>query len=186
MPEERFAIADTPLAGLKLVTRKRIGDPRGFLQRLYCNEELVASGFDRPIAQINHTLTREAGAIRGMHFQREPFAEDKFVTVLRGEILDIAIDLRRGSPTLGHWHGEILSAENDRSLFIPRGFAHGFQTLTENCELLYLHTAAYHQPAEGAVNAFDPAIAIVWQLPVSEMSDRDRNHSLLPDNFEGI
>ena len=186
MDEGRFAIADTPLDGLKLIIRKRIGDARGFLQRLYCRDELASAGFDRPIAQINHTLTREPEVIRGMHFQKEPYAEDKFVSVLRGEILDIAIDLRRGSPTLGRWHGEVLSADNNRSLFIPRGFAHGFQTLTGDCELLYLHSAPYHQPAEGAVNAFDPAIAITWPLPVSEMSDRDRNHRFLPDNFEGI
>ena len=186
MAERRFAVAGTPIAGLTVVTRQRIGDARGFLQRLYCRDELAAAGFARPVVQINHTLTRERGAVRGMHFQHGPHGEEKFVTVLRGEILDVAIDLRRGSPTLGQWYGETLSADNGRSLFIPRGFAHGFQTLTEDCELLYLHSAAYHQAAEGAVGAFDPAVAISWPLPVTEMSARDRAHPPLPTDFSGI
>lgn len=186
MAERRFTVTDTPLAGLKLVAHTRMEDHRGSLQRLYCADELAAAGFDRPVAQINHTLTRQRGAVRGMHFQHAPHGEDKFVSVLRGEVLDVAVDLRRGSPTLGRWHGEVLSADNGRGLFIPRGFAHGFQTLTEECELLYLHSAAYHQPAEGAVNALDPALAITWPLPVTDMSARDRGHPPLPTGFSGI
>jgi len=159
---DRFTPQATPLAGLTLVERHRIGDDRGFLSRLYCADALAAIGFDAPIAQINHTLTRRQGAIRGMHFQHPPHAEDKFVSVLRGAVFDVAIDLRAGSTTFLQWHGAELSADNARSLFIPKGFAHGFQTLTENCELIYLHTASYRQSAEGAINALDPRVGITW------------------------
>lgn len=186
MADARFAIADTPLAGLKVVTRSVIGDERGFLSRFYCQDELTAAGFRDPIVQINQTLTRTAGSMRGLHYQRAPFAEDKFVSVLRGEVLDVAVDLREGSPTFLHWHGERLSEDNRRSLFIPKGFAHGFQTLTPDCELLYLHTHRYEPSAEGALNALDPRIAITWPLPVAEMSARDRGHPMLTSTFTGI
>lgn len=186
MAEARFAASETPLPGLKMVRRARIEDERGFLSRLYCAGELAAIGFTDVIVQINHTLTRAAGAIRGMHFQQPPHAEDKFVTCLRGAILDVAVDLRRGSPTFLRWHGEELSAENGASLFIPKGFAHGFQTLTEDCELLYLHTAAYERSAEGGLSPFDPALAIAWPLAATDMSARDRAHPPIDANFAGI
>ncbi len=186
MAEPRFAVADTPLAGLKVVTRSAIGDERGFLSRLYSDDELAATGFVAPILQINQTLTRTAGSIRGLHFQRAPFAEDKFVSVLKGEVLDVAVDLREGSPTFLQWHGERLSQDNRRSLFIPKGFAHGFQTLTPDCELIYLHTQRYEPSAEGGLNPFDPRLAITWPLPVADISARDRGHSMLTTNFTGI
>ncbi len=185
MPE-RFAIHDTPLAGLKLVERQRLGDARGFLSRLYCRDELAAAGFGRPVVQINQTLTQQPGTVRGMHFQHPPHAEDKYVSVLRGEVLDVAVDLRRGSPTLLRWHGETLSADNGRSLFIPAGFAHGFQTLSEDCELLYLHTQAYAPGAEGGLDPLDPRLGIAWPRPVTEMSARDRAHARLDADFTGI
>ncbi len=186
MPDGSFKVDDLPLAGLKVVRRTVRGDHRGFLSRFYCGEELGRIGFDRAIVQINHTLTQRRGSIRGMHFQRPPHAEDKFVSVLRGEIFDVAVDLRTNSPTFGHWHGEHLSAGNRASLFIPRGFAHGFQTLTDDCELIYLHTHAYTPSAEGGVSPFDPAIGIRWPLPVSDMSDRDQNHPPLSADFESL
>src|SRR5258708_5995830 len=123
----------TPLAGLALIERARREDQRGFFSRLFCAEELRSAGFDSPVAQINQTLTLRRGAVRGLHFQYPPHAEIKFVSVLKGEVLDVAVDLRKGSKTFLQWHGEVLSADNRRSLLIPRGFAHGFQTLTESC-----------------------------------------------------
>jgi len=184
--EGRFAIGDTALDGLKVVTRRALGDERGFLSRFFCADELREAGFVDPIVQINHTLTCRTGSIRGMHFQRPPFAEDKFVSVLRGEVLDVAVDLRRGSPTFLRWHGEHLSAENRRSLFIPKGFAHGFQTLTPDCELVYLHTQRYEPTSEGGLNPFDPRLAIDWPLPVSDMSARDREHPMITPDFTGL
>jgi dTDP-4-dehydrorhamnose 3,5-epimerase len=183
---KRFGAHSTPLDGVMVVERRRIGDSRGFLSRLYCPRELAACGFDRPVVQINQTMTRARGAVRGMHYQRPPHAEDKFVSCLRGEVFDVAVDLRPESKTFLKWHGEILSADNSRSLFIPAGFAHGFQTLTDDCELLYLHTALYAPDAEAAVNAQDPALAINWPLPITEMSERDRGHAFIDNLFAGV
>jgi len=115
-----------------------------------------------------------------------PHAETKVVSCLHGEVFDVAVDLRRNSPTFLQWYGAVLSAANQRSLLIPEGFAHGFQALTDDCELIYLHTAAYQPSAEGAVNANDPRLAIMWPLEISEMSERDRAHSLLAAEFEGF
>ena len=182
----RFDFHDMPLPGLKLVQRKPIADARGFFARFYCAEEFRAAGLDKPVAQINHTLTRSKGAVRGLHFQHPPHAETKLVSCIAGAVFDVAVDLRAGSPAYLRWHGEILSAENQRSLLIPEGFAHGFQTLTEDCELLYLHTAPFHPGAEGAVNIADPALAIQWPLPVSELSERDRTHPFIDAHFSGI
>ena len=182
----RFDFVHTPIAGLMLVQRLRLEDSRGFLSRFYCAEEFNAAGVHQSIAQINHTLTRSKGAVRGMHFQSPPHAETKVVSCLHGEVFDVAVDLRKNSPTFLQWHGAVLSAENQRSLLIPEGFAHGFQALTDDCELIYLHTAAYQPAAEGAVYANDPRLAIAWPLDITEMSERDCAHPLLAVEFEGI
>lgn len=182
----RFTFERTPLEGLVAVQRQRIEDARGFLSRLFCAEELAGVGFTLPIAQVNQTLTRQKAAVRGMHFQHAPHAEDKLVSCLRGEVFDVAVDLRRDSPTFLKWHGELLSADNLRALFIPQGFAHGFQTLSTDCELLYLHSRPYVAAAEGALNARDPALAIAWPMPIGEMSPRDAAHPNLTPAFTGL
>ncbi len=182
----RFDFNDTPLAGVKVAQRKPLGDARGFLTRFFCADEFRSAGLVRPVIQVNHTLTRGKGVIRGMHFQLPPHAEMKVVGCLSGAVFDIAVDLRAGSPTFLNWHGEIISAENFRSLLIPEGFAHGFQTLSQNCELVYLHTAAFHPGSEGALNPCDPAIGIQWPEPISEMSDRDRSRPFIDNHFAGI
>jgi dTDP-4-dehydrorhamnose 3,5-epimerase len=181
-----FSVRLTPLQGLSVVDRHRREDSRGFFSRFFCAEELAAAGYDGPIAQINHTLTRKSGAVRGMHFQYPPHAEIKLVSVLRGEVFDVAVDLRRGSPTYLRWHAQILSAENGRSVLIPKGFAHGFQTLTEDCELVYLHSHPYVPHAESGIRATDPAVGIQWPLQFTEISERDRNHALIDSAFRGI
>lgn len=182
----RFDFITTHLADLMLVQRKAIEDRRGFLSRFYCAEEFAEAGVSKRIAQINHTLTRKKGAVRGLHFQHSPHAEIKFVSCLKGEIWDVAVDLRKGSPSFLQWYGEILSDSNRKSLLIPEGFAHGFQALTEDCELLYLHTAAYCSESEGALNVTDPKLGIDWPLAISEISERDRNHKLIEQDFQGI
>jgi dTDP-4-dehydrorhamnose 3,5-epimerase len=182
----RFDFIATPLTGLTLIHRKAIEDDRGFLSRFYCAEEFREIGVDKPVAQMNHTLTRKKGAVRGLHFQFPPHAETKIVSCLKGEIWDVAVDLRSDSPTFLHWHGEILSAANRKSLLIPEGFAHGFQTLTEDCELIYLHTASYFPGAEGALNVADPSLKITWSLPIVDLSNRDRNHPFIDENFQGV
>lgn len=182
----RFTLIETPLAGLTLVQRHPIGDDRGYLERLFCRDEFAGLLNGRAIAQINRTLTVKRGMVRGLHFQHPPHAEMKLVTCLKGEVFDVAVDLRRGSPTFLHWHAEILSLANHRILLIPEGFAHGFQTLTDDCELLYLHTAAYAADAEGALNALDPQLDIGWPLPIRERSERDQANPMLDGSFAGI
>ena len=182
----RFDFIPAPLAGLMLLQRKAIEDERGFLSRFYCAEEFAAAGIGKPIAQINHTLTRKKGTVRGLHFQRPPHAETKLVSCLKGEIFDVAVDLRKGSPTFLQWHGVRLSAANLKSLLIPEGFAHGFQTLTGDCELIYLHTAAYHPESEGALNVADPLLNISWPLPIADLSERDRGHPFITGEYRGI
>ncbi len=182
----RFDFIATPLDGLTLVQRNSIEDHRGFLSRLYCADEFREAGLFKPVAQINQTLTRSRGAVRGLHFQNPPHADAKLVSCLHGEIFDVAVDLRRDSPTFLHWHAEILSAANRKSMLIPEGFAHGFQTLTTDCELIYLHTASYHPESEGALNVTDPGLGIIWPLAITEISERDRNHQLIARDFPGI
>lgn len=182
----RFDFLSSPLPGLTVVQRKSIADHRGFLSRFYCADEFHAAGIGRGIKQINHTLTLNKGVVRGLHFQYPPYAEAKMVSCLQGTIFDVAVDLRHGSPTFLQWHGVELSAENMRSLFIPEGFAHGFQTLSNDCELIYLHSEAYRPDSEGALNALDPRLGISWPLDITEMSDRDRNHILIEQDFHGV
>jgi dTDP-4-dehydrorhamnose 3,5-epimerase len=182
----RFDIIDTPLSSLQILQRKPASDSRGYLERLFCTEELQTLVPGRHIAQINHTLTANRGTVRGMHYQCPPHAEIKFVSCLRGEIFDVAVDLRHNSPTFLRWHAELLSADNHKTLVIPEGFAHGFQTLTDNCEMLYFHTAAYQPGAEVGLNAQDPRLAIRWPLPVVGLSSRDVSHSMIGDHFPGI
>ncbi len=170
----RFHRIATPIPDLVVIERQRFGDERGFFSRFFCREELADFGANGAIAQINHTMTELKGTIRGMHFQRPPHDETKFVSCLVGAVFDVAVDLRPGSPTYLQWHGEVLSAENGRSMLIPGGFAHGFQTLAEGCELIYLHDKPYAPEAEGGLNALDPKLAIAWPLPVAQMSARDQ------------
>lgn len=182
----RFEIEKTALKGVSIVRRKPVEDGRGMFARLFCDDEFLQFGLIDRVCQINQSLTRHRGTIRGLHFQHPPHAEAKFVTCLRGEVFDVAVDLRRNSPTFLQWHGEVLSEKNFAGLYIPPGFAHGFQTMSDDCELLYLHSVPYRPDAEGALNAFDPATAIDWPLPVTDMSDRDRGHALITPAFAGI
>jgi dTDP-4-dehydrorhamnose 3,5-epimerase len=181
----RFSIVDTPIAGLKIVQRQMQTDARGFFERMFCAEDLRAE-WDRPIAQINHTVTQRPGAVRGLHFQYPPHAEAKLISCIRGEVWDVGVDLRMGSPTFRTWFGINLSPENGRALLIPEGIAHGFQALSAYSELIYFHSRAYNVASEGAVSAEDPSLAISWPLPVSELSARDQSHPALSSSFQGI
>jgi len=182
----RFDIQPTPFLGLNVLVRKPLGDSRGYLERMFCMDELQDLFGARRIQQINHSLTQIKGTVRGMHFQHAPHAEMKFVSCLRGSVFDVAVDLRKGSPTFLQWHGELLSAENHKTLAIREGFAHGFQTLTDDCEMLYLHTAAYAPGSEAGLNPQDAKLAIAWPLPIAEISPRDAAHALIADDFHGV
>jgi dTDP-4-dehydrorhamnose 3,5-epimerase len=182
----RFEIRSTPIEGLKLIHRAVRGDDRGCLQRMFCASELGPLLGKRSLTQINHTVTMSRGTVRGMHCQNPPFAEAKFVSCLHGAVFDVAVDLRRGSPTFLRWHAEVLSADNHATMYIPEGFAHGFQTCAERCEMLYLHTADYVPDAERGFDALDPRLAIHWPEPVSARSVRDAGHALIGADFAGI
>jgi len=182
----RFVLNQTPIAGLQVIQRQPLGDERGYLERMFCSEELQSIIGARQITQINHTKTAKTGTVRGMHFQYPPHTEMKLVSCLRGEVFDVAVDLREGSPTFLQWHAEILSDDNHKTFAIPEGFAHGFQTLTDDCELLYFHTAAYQPEAEAGLNALDERLALKWPLPIAERSMRDLQHPALADDFAGI
>lgn len=182
----RFTVTDLPLSGLKLVVRERVGDNRGFLSRLFCAEQLAATGWVKPIAQINHTLTKKQGTVRGLHFQRSPHEEMKLVTCLRGAVWDVAVDLRAGSSTFLQWHSVELSAGNRCALLIPEGFAHGFQTLCDDCELLYFHSNVYKPGAEAGINPKESMLSIAWPLAIIELSARDASFPVLDHHFRGV
>lgn len=182
----RFQVIQTGVAGLLVIERRAIADARGSFSRLFCSEELRESGWPHPIAQINHTITKRRGAVRGLHFQRPPHAETKQVTCMRGEVWDVAVDLRWNSPTFLRWHAEKLSLENRRSFIIPPGFAHGFQALTDDVELIYFHSAAYTPDHEAGLDVRDTKLAISWPLPIAELSPRDQAHPAIEPGFEGV
>jgi dTDP-4-dehydrorhamnose 3,5-epimerase len=182
----RFEISETPLSGVNLLQRKPIGDERGWLERMYCTTDLADVLGSRGIAQVNRTLTLSKATVRGMHYQLQPSAETKIVSCLRGAIFDVAVDVRRGSQTFLGWHGEVLSAENRRSLFVPEGFAHGFQTLVDDTEVLYLTTVAYEPTAERGIHPQDPRVGIAWPLPIGQLSERDAAHPPVAPDFDGI
>lgn len=179
-------IVDTPIAGLKLVRSTPNRDARGAFIRLFCANELEPLLGNRQLAQINHSRTSHPGAVRGMHFQHPPHAEMKMIRCLRGRVWDVAVDLRAGSPTFLRWHAEELAQDDTQMLVIPEGFAHGFQALEPDSELLYLHTAFYHPPAEGGLAYDDPRLAIAWPLPPQDVSPRDRSHPPLTADFAGV
>lgn len=182
----RFDFHPTPLTGLWVIQRKPIADERGFFCRFFSTEEFMAAGLKEPIAQINHTYTKKKGTVRGLHFQYPPYAECKIVSCLRGVVLDVAVDIRKGSPTFMHWYGVELSKDNMRMVYIPEGFAHGFQTLIEDCELIYLHSVPFYEHSEGAINIADPEIGIIWPIPITDISDRDLHHPFITDDFKGV
>ena len=182
----RVKIRETQLLDVRVVESETLNDHRGAFRRLFCSHELRVILGERSVVQINQSRTHALGAVRGLHYQRTPYAEMKLVRCLRGRVWDVALDLRAGSPTLLQWHGEELSAENARMLVIPEGCAHGFQVLEPNSELLYLHTMYYTPDAEAGVRFDDPLADIRWPLAAVDLSMRDLQHALLEADFTGL
>lgn len=176
----------TNIFGLCTAAPQPVSDHRGTFARWFCQAELAEVLGSRSIVQVNHSRTARVGAVRGLHFQYPPHAEMKLIRCLRGRVFDVAVDLRQNSPTFLQWHAEELSGENQRMIVIPEGFAHGFQVLEPDSELLYLHTAMYQKDSEGAVRYDDPMIGIDWPLPITDVSERDTNHPPLPPSFSGV
>lgn len=179
-------IKQTPLQDAFVIEPDPFMDDRGIFARVFCQNELCGILNGKNIVQINHSRTVQKGALRGMHFQYPPMAEIKIVKCLRGSVFDVIIDLRQDSSTFLKWHGEVLSPKNMKMMYVPEGFAHGFQTLEENCELLYLHTEFYSPEYEGGIRFNDPMINISWPLEVTDVSEKDRNYLLLDEEFSGI
>ena len=177
---------DTALPAVSIARTERFADARGSFARWFCSEELATILGSRQVLQINHSVTERKGSLRGMHFQLPPAAEMKLVRCLRGRVFDVAVDLRTGSETFLSWYGEELTAEDEKLMIIPEGFAHGLQALEDGCELLYLHTAAYFPELDGGLRFDDPAIGINWPVPITVISERDTSHALIGEDFRGI
>ena len=177
-------VRETALPGVLEITPPRFGDDRGFFSETYNAEEFVAHGITLQFVQDNHSLSRARGVLRGLHFQRDPFAQDKLVRVTRGRVFDVAVDIRKGSPTYGKWVGVELTAEKGNQLLVPRGFAHGFLTLEPDTEFLYKVTNYYSREEDRSIRFDDPAIGIDWPLSADEitLSDKDRNAPLLSES----
>ncbi len=177
----------TPLEGSYVIELSRTGDSRGWFVRTFCKDEFEKEiGHTKEWVQMNHSFTSVKGTIRGMHYQLSPFTEIKLVRCIAGEVFDAIVDLRKDSSTYLQWFGTILSAENKKMLYVPEGFAHGFQTLSENAELIYQHSAFYNPEAESGIKYNDPAINIQWPLEVEEISERDKNHQLIDSTFKSL
>lgn len=168
------------LAGAALIKAEPFRDHRGLFARFFCSRELARLLGPRQIVNVNFSRTHQVGAMRGMHFQFPPHQEMKLVRCMRGAVFDVCIDLRPDSPTYLHWHGETLSAADMNMLCLPEGFAHGFQALEPDSEVLYLHTAFYAPEAQGGLRFDDPAVGIEWPLEVTDISSRDASHPYLP------
>jgi dTDP-4-dehydrorhamnose 3,5-epimerase len=179
-------ITKTTINDLRIAKFDSQVDLRGSFARLFCADELQFIIGNHKILQINRSVTKKVGSIRGFHFQPPPNAEMKFVRCLNGKIWDVAVDIRLNSPTFLRWHAEELSSVNSKMMIIPEGFAHGFQVLEPDSELLYLHTAYYNPKSEGGIRYDDPALGIGWPLPVSDISVRDSSYPHLVSGFKGI
>jgi dTDP-4-dehydrorhamnose 3,5-epimerase len=162
------------------------GDSRGWFARTYCKNEFEQIGHKKEWVQLNHSFTAQKGTVRGMHFQYTPYAEIKMLRCIAGEVYDVIVDLRKDSTTFLKWYGTELSAQNKKMLYIPAGFAHGFQTLTDDAELIYHHTEFYTPAAEAGTRYDDKAINIEWPLTVTEISERDSTHPLIDSTFKGL
>ena len=176
-------IQSLEIPDVKVVTPKKFGDARGFFSEVYNRKSLLAHGIDVAFVQDNHSLSAETGVVRGLHFQTAPHAQGKLVRVVRGAILDVALDIRHGSPTFGRHVAVTLSAENWRQLWVPVGFAHGFCTLEPNTEVIYKVTGYYAPECDRGLLWNDPALKIDWPVSADAavLSDKDRKHPALAD-----
>ena len=181
-----FKFSKTSISNLKIISREYKNDTRGYLTRLFCQDELNKKKYNNNIKQINLTLTAKKNTLRGFHYQIKPFCETKYVTCVKGKVLDIVIDLRKKSKTFLKYHSEIIKEDDSKTILIPKGFAHGFLTLVDNCKLLYFHTANYRPKYERGINFKDPILKFKLKLKPKFISERDKNFPLLDNDFKGI
>jgi dTDP-4-dehydrorhamnose 3,5-epimerase len=179
-------LRETPLSGAFLIDLARKGDSRGFFARLFCERAFASLGLESAFVQINDSLSARMGTLRGLHYQLPPFQEVKVVRCIRGALWDCIVDLRPGSPTFKRWFGVTLSADNRTMLYVPRGFAHGFVTLSDDAEVIYLVSAPYAPDHERGLRWDDPAIGIDWPQQPAEMSDKDRDWPLFDPSYHRV
>jgi len=176
----------TEISAVKIITSVPFVDERGSFARIFCIRELAEALNGKNIKQINQSSTKIKGSIRGLHFQKPPHSETKIVRCIKGIIFDVAVDLRKNSPTFLKWHGEILSEQNGKMLLVPEGFAHGFQSLEDNVEIIYFVTASYCKEFEGSIRFDEPLVNIEWKLPPAMLSQKDLATAFLDSDFSGI
>jgi dTDP-4-dehydrorhamnose 3,5-epimerase len=173
MKEWEMKFTPTSLQDAVLIEQERHADARGYFARTFCVQEFERAGLETAFVQANASHNARAGTLRGMHFQRPPHGEVKLVRCVKGAIHDVIVDLRRDSPTYGRWEGFDLTEENGRMLYVPAGFAHGFQTLVDDTDVAYQVSHPYTAGAEGGLRWDDPAFGIAWSLPVTTISEKD-------------
>ena len=166
----------TPLPGAYIIDLEKKGDDRGFFARVFCKQEFKQHELETEFVQINNSLSAKKGTLRGMHYQLDPHAEVKVVRCIKGRLWDVILDIRPNSPTFGQWFGAELSAENRRMMYVPKGFAHGFITLEDDSEAIYLVSAYYAPEFERGIRWNDPKFNIQWPIEPQVISDKDRNH----------
>lgn len=177
---------ETPLVGAFTIEQEKIGDERGFFSRLFCQKEFFAAGLKTEFLQINNSFSARVGAIRGLHYQLAPNAEVKVMRCVRGAIYDVIIDLRPDSATYLQWFGAELCAENRLMMYVPRGFAHGFLSLTDNVEVVYMASAFYSPERERGLRWNDPIIDIEWPIEPVEVSTKDQNWPDFDPEWHGV
>lgn len=182
----KFKIYNTSFNGLLKIKRSLYKDDRGSFFRIFSSDLMNYFKLDSSNTQINYSLTKIIGTIRGMHYQIPPYAEKKLVTCISGKVYDVAIDLRRSSKTFLQYYHQVLSEDNYDSLIIPEGFAHGFQALEKNSTLIYMHSKPYNQEYEQGISPIDPIVNINWPIKKKVISKRDNSRLFLSKNYDGI
>jgi dTDP-4-dehydrorhamnose 3,5-epimerase len=179
----KLKVTATKLTDVKIIEPAVFGDHRGFFTESYSDKDFKEAGIDFDFIQDNHSLSTEPGVLRGLHFQKGQAAQTKLIRVVTGAVLDVIVDIRKGSPTFGEWEGYILSASNHRQLLVPKGYAHGFVTLTDNVHFLYKCDNYYNAEADGGIAFDDPELAITWPIDQSKaiLSEKDKHHPTLKE-----
>lgn len=168
-----------PLKGVFLIKSEPKADYRGHFGRVWCCEEAEAHGLEKDFVQVNSAFSHKRGTLRGMHFQKAPHLEAKVIRCTRGSVYDVCVDIRPNSATFGNWYGAELTDDNGTMMYIPKGFAHGYLTLEDNCEVMYLVSEFYHPESEGGLHYNDPQVAISWPVEITLISEKDSNQPLL-------
>jgi len=181
-----MTIRETEIKGLFIIEPTPFQDHRGIFARTFCKNEFKSIEFEKEFVQFNHSINKFKGTLRGLHFQRPPYAETKYVRCVEGSIFDVAVDIRKGSPTYLQYFGIELSAQNLLGLLIPEGFAHGFQTLEDNTSVMY-HTTNFYSPNfESGLRYNDSLINIAWKLPPVNLSEKDKSQPIIDNDFVAI